>query len=95
MQLRERETELETLAAALEAPGRAGGATVLVSGEAGIGKTSLLSAFAQGAVARARVYWGTCEDLMTRGRSGRSGTRSETLAGRSPDRPTTDRIGTS
>ncbi len=41
------------------------GATVLVSGEAGIGKSSLLQAFADRAGATARVLAGACEDLLT------------------------------
>jgi len=40
------------------------GTTVLVSGDAGIGKTSLLRAFAE-AVGHARVFQGACEDLLT------------------------------
>src|SRR3954453_1411829 len=39
------------------------GSTVLVAGEAGIGKTSLLRSF-QAAPGRARILSGTCEDLF-------------------------------
>jgi predicted ATPase len=48
MQLLEREQFLASLAADLEAAARGAGRTVLVSGEAGIGKTSLLEHFVHG-----------------------------------------------
>ena len=38
---------------------------MLVSGEAGIGKTSLVRAFAREAAGRARVLVGACDDLVT------------------------------
>lgn len=41
------------------------GRLVLVEGEAGIGKTSLLRAFAQSLQGDARVAWGGCEALLT------------------------------
>ena len=37
---------------------------MLVAGEAGIGKTSLVRAFASGAAERARVLLSACDDLM-------------------------------
>ena len=40
------------------------GSTVLVSGEAGVGKTSLLERFAAGAPS-GRILWGSCEALTT------------------------------
>ena len=40
-------------------------AAVLVLGEAGIGKTSLVHAFLTAAAGRARVLAGACEDLLT------------------------------
>jgi predicted ATPase len=46
MSLLERDDQLLGLEAALEEAGHGMGATVLVSGEAGIGKSSLLQAFA-------------------------------------------------
>jgi predicted ATPase len=65
MKLLEREAQLGELQAALEGVGRGRGTTVLVSGEAGIGKTWLLQAFAGRVAGRARVLLGTCEDLLT------------------------------
>jgi predicted ATPase len=65
MSLLERDDQLLGLEAALEEAGHGMGATVLVSGEAGIGKSSLLQAFADRAGATARVLAGACEDLLT------------------------------
>jgi DNA-binding CsgD family transcriptional regulator len=77
MRLLERQAQLEALRAALERARRGRGSTVLVSGEAGIGKTWLLSAFAAeaaeggeggeggGGAPGARVFQGSCEDLST------------------------------
>ncbi|HXW46928.1 MAG TPA: AAA family ATPase [Streptosporangiaceae bacterium] len=42
-----------------------GGATVLVSGEAGIGKTTLLRRFAGDLGSTARVFWTACDPLFT------------------------------
>jgi DNA-binding CsgD family transcriptional regulator len=41
------------------------GRLVFVEGEAGIGKTTLLRAFAQSLQGEAAVYWGSCEALLT------------------------------
>ena len=65
MSLLEREHQLRRLQAALERARQGQGATVLVSGEAGIGKTSLLQAFAAGAGETTRLLVGACEDLIT------------------------------
>ena len=65
MRLVERDAQLRRLEAALEEARRGRGTTVLVSGEAGIGKTSLLQEFADGAWPTARVLVGACEDLLT------------------------------
>ena len=65
MELLEREhfiTELEGLLGAVAA---GNGRLVLVSGEAGIGKTSLIERFAEAHKARARVLWGSCDALLT------------------------------
>lgn len=63
-QLLERESCLASLAAGLEAAAGGMGCTVLVSGEAGIGKTSLLEHFVRGH-ATEHVLWGACEALFT------------------------------
>jgi predicted ATPase len=64
MELLEREQCLADLTAWFAAARQHGGCTVLVSGEAGIGKTALLQEFAhrQG---EARVLWGACDALLT------------------------------
>jgi DNA-binding CsgD family transcriptional regulator len=46
------------------------GRIVLISGEAGIGKSALVQAFADRAGARARVLWGLCDPLVTPRASG-------------------------
>ena len=60
----EREPRLEALDAALAATASAG-SIVLVAGEAGIGKTALVRAFAERA-RRTRVVWSRCDDLVGR-----------------------------
>jgi predicted ATPase len=62
--LLERNDLLAALASCASAAAAGQGGTVLVSGEAGIGKTSLLERFAAGN-ARGRVLWGGCESLAT------------------------------
>ena len=63
--LLEREGPLETLLS-LERRAAAGhGSTILLEGEAGIGKTSLLEEFAERADKGCRVLWGWCEALLT------------------------------
>jgi predicted ATPase len=63
--LLERDAELRGLRETLRQAGRGRGSVVLVSGEAGIGKTSLVRAFAEHARAHARVLIGVCDDLVT------------------------------
>ncbi len=62
--LLDRQVELDAIAAAVERAATGHGSTVLVSGEAGIGKTSLVRSF-QAAPGGARILTGTCEDLFT------------------------------
>jgi predicted ATPase len=63
--LLERDSQLHLLREALTQAGRGRGSVVLVSGEAGIGKTSLVRAFAAGTGADTRVLIGGCDDLVT------------------------------
>ncbi|HYY78169.1 MAG TPA: AAA family ATPase, partial [Actinomycetes bacterium] len=65
MRLLERDAQLSELLAALVRARRGRGTTVLVAGEAGIGKTWLLQEFAARVAPAARVLLGTCEDLLT------------------------------
>jgi tetratricopeptide (TPR) repeat protein len=62
--LLEWDAELRRLRESLRGVGQGRGSVVLVSGEAGIGKTSLVRAFAREA-GRARVLAGACDDLVT------------------------------
>jgi hypothetical protein len=64
MVLLEREQPLAILADAVAAASRSEGRLVVVSAEAGGGKTTLLQEFAPNAGA-ARVLWGACDDLLT------------------------------
>lgn len=64
MTLLERDDALAVLASALAAA-RTTGQMVTVSGEAGIGKSSLLQAFAGGEAVDARVLWGYCQAFGT------------------------------
>ena len=63
--LLERSDEWDALSAAVDAAARRRGSVVLVSGEAGIGKTSLVRAFAQHVAGRVRLLVGGCDDLLT------------------------------
>jgi predicted ATPase len=63
--LLERQAELQTLGAAVGRAATGRGSAVLVLGEAGIGKTSLVHAFLAEVAGRARILAGTCEDLLT------------------------------
>src|ERR1700704_5265403 len=63
MELLEREQSLADLTRWLEAAA-GGGCIALVSGEAGIGKTSLLQEFSV-QQRKARVLWGACDALFT------------------------------
>src|SRR5688572_30304079 len=65
MELLEREQFLVELEAILKQVATGAGHFVLVSGEAGIGKTSLVERFTQGHEKQARVLWGACDALFT------------------------------
>jgi ATP/maltotriose-dependent transcriptional regulator MalT len=62
--LLERQQTLATLSTAVANAAAGRGSVVLVTGEAGIGKTSLIRAFASGAEAGARILLSACDDLM-------------------------------
>jgi DNA-binding CsgD family transcriptional regulator len=62
--LLERETPLAVLADARAAAGAGRGSVVLVAGEAGIGKTSLVATFLAGLPRGARVLLGVSDDLI-------------------------------
>jgi DNA-binding CsgD family transcriptional regulator/tetratricopeptide (TPR) repeat protein len=65
MALLERETALDDLGSALAAAREGRGRVAVVSGEAGLGKTSLTSAFLAGLDVRCVVLEGACDDLLT------------------------------
>ena len=61
----ERDAELSVLADAARAAGGGGGSVVLVMGEAGIGKSSLVEALRAHLPAEGRLFVGYCDDLAT------------------------------
>ena len=63
--LLERERPLEALLSSERRAAAGHGITVLLEGEAGIGKTSLLQEFAGRADKDCRMLWGWCEALFT------------------------------
>ncbi len=63
--LLEREAPLAQLCRAAEAAAEGRGSLVALAGEAGLGKTSLLEAFAKSMAATHAVHWGSCESLIT------------------------------
>jgi DNA-binding CsgD family transcriptional regulator/tetratricopeptide (TPR) repeat protein len=64
--LLERSTDLAALAESLaEVASRGRGKLILVGGEAGVGKSSLLRAFREAHERSHRVLWGACDDLFT------------------------------
>jgi predicted ATPase len=65
MELLEREHFFHELEGLLGVVAAGNGRLVLVGGEAGIGKTSLIERFAETPKSRARVLWGACDALLT------------------------------
>src|SRR3954453_7956269 len=65
MRLLEREEPLTELLGALRRAEAGRGSTALVTGEAGIGKTTLVRAFVERAGGRARLLSAACDDLVT------------------------------
>ena len=65
MKLLERRAEIERLEVALDEAARGSGKVVLIAGEAGIGKSALVSDFWATHSAAADVLVGTCDDLFT------------------------------
>jgi predicted ATPase len=61
--LLEREADLEHAGRVLARARSGRGGVLLVTGEAGIGKTSLVRRLAAAPVGRWQVLWGACEDL--------------------------------
>ncbi|RPJ24637.1 MAG: helix-turn-helix transcriptional regulator [Chloroflexi bacterium] len=65
MELVEREQQLKKLADAWNQVRVGTGCVALVSGEAGIGKTSLIERFVAGQGRSTRVLWGSCDDMFS------------------------------
>lgn len=65
MELLEREQFLGDMEALLSDVVAGSGRVVLVSGEAGVGKTSLVECFTEAHKKQARVLWGSCDALFT------------------------------
>ncbi len=65
MDLLERETQWQRLNAVIKNMLAGEGAIVLVSGEAGIGKTTFVTAVTDSVEPRMRVLWGACDPLFT------------------------------
>jgi predicted ATPase len=80
--LLERDDTLGALLGGVEEAAAGRGSVVLLSGGAGLGKTSVLRAFVRTAAARARVLLTSCDDLIAPRTLGRCATPRWTPAGR-------------
>jgi DNA-binding CsgD family transcriptional regulator/KaiC/GvpD/RAD55 family RecA-like ATPase len=65
MELLERKDSLDTLSKLINDVSSGEGKTVLLSGEAGIGKTSLIKHFTDNLNSETEILWGTCDALFT------------------------------
>src|SRR5512133_833641 len=65
MELLERDEPRAIMAAAFKQACDQEGTIVLVSGEAGIGKTAFVTDFVETQRSRTRIFWGTCDPLFT------------------------------
>ena len=65
MELLERELFSSQLSAVFSDVAAGNGCFVLVSGEAGIGKTSLVEQFVESQRAQTSIFWGACDALFT------------------------------
>jgi DNA-binding CsgD family transcriptional regulator/tetratricopeptide (TPR) repeat protein len=65
MNLLERDKPLQTLEQRLQDAQAGSGKVLLLAGEAGVGKSALVEAFAQGRQSNVRTLWGTCDALST------------------------------
>jgi ATP/maltotriose-dependent transcriptional regulator MalT len=65
VELLERESSMDALERCLRDAADGAGCLVLLAGEAGVGKTSLLRAFADRHLDDAVVLWGACDALFT------------------------------
>ncbi len=63
--LLDRDRELDAMSALLDGVGSSGGKVLLVRGEAGIGKSTLVDAFVERHADAAHVHIGFCDDLLT------------------------------
>ena len=65
MELLERQTYIDELSQLAKEVCEGSGKTVIVSGEAGIGKTSLIRHFTDNLNSDSEILWGACDDLFT------------------------------
>jgi len=65
MDLLERNAQIEELSRHLRDAGTVAGKVVLVSGEAGAGKSVLVEEFIRGVDGKVRLLWGHCDALQT------------------------------